>query len=202
MDKKKILVPTIIAVLTLIVMVVGATYAYFSVATTNNFGTRTVTASAADVGSVALATGSNLYLNLSRVNMMQANTGTYYAVTDSAGTATKTATTANIATATVTGSGTFTCNYTLSVAQSGTMKNALTGVGTAILVVNGTEYDVYSTTFPKTISGTMTGLTSEASQNITAQFKFVNTSSNQDVLKGTNITLTFTATAFSCTATA
>ena len=42
----KILMPTIVAVVTLIVLVVGATYAYFTVGATNNFETRTIEASA------------------------------------------------------------------------------------------------------------------------------------------------------------
>ena len=148
METKKIIAPTLVAIITLVMLTVGATYAYFTVSATNNFGTKTITATTPTLGSVALSSGSNLYLNLSRVNMMTANQGTYYAVTNSAGTATTTATTTNIATATVTGAGTFSCDYTINVAYSGTMKEALTAAGTAILNVNGTDYDVYSTAFP------------------------------------------------------
>ena len=202
METKKIIVPTIIALITLIVLTVGATYAYFTVSTTNDFGTKTITATTPEIGSVALSSGSNLYLNLSRVNMMSANQGTYYAVTSSAGTATKTETTTNIATATVTGEGTFNCNYTLNVAYTGTLKAALTATGTAILNVNGKDYDVYSTTFPQTISGTMSGLTSSSTKSLTASLRFVNTNANQNALADKTMTLTFTATAFDCTATA
>ena len=202
METKKIIVPTIVAIVTLVMLTVGATYAYFTVSSTNNFGTKTITATTPEIGSVALSTGSNLYLNLSRVNMMSANQGTYYAVTSSTGAATTTETTATIATAKVTGAGTFTCNYTLNVAEEGTLKDALTAAGTAILNVNGTDYDVYSTTFPKTITGTLTGLTSSTSKTLTASLRFVNTNANQNTLANKTLTLTFTATAFSCTATA
>ena len=202
METKKIIAPTLVAIITLVMLTVGATYAYFTVSATNNFGTKTITATTPTLGSVALSSGSNLYLNLSRVNMMTANQGTYYAVTNSAGTATTTATTTNIATATVTGAGTFSCDYTINVAYSGTMKEALTAAGTAILNVNGTDYDVYSTAFPKEISGTMSGLTSSASKSLTASLRFVNTNANQNTLADKTLTLTFTATAFKCTATA
>jgi len=202
METKKIIAPTLVAIITLVMLTVGATYAYFSVSATNNFGTKTITATTPTLGSVALSSGSNLYLNLSRVNMMTANQGTYYAVTNSAGTATKTQTTTNIATATVTGEGTFSCDYTINVAYSGTMKAALTAAGTAILNVDGTDYDVYSTTFPKTISGTITGLTKTAAKSLTASLRFVNTNTVQDALIDKTMTLTFTATAFKCTATA
>ncbi len=202
MEAKKILAPTIVAIVTLVVLTVGATYAYFMVGTTNNFSTRTAQATTPSVGTVTLAAGSNLYLNLSRVNMMSANQGTYYAVTSSEGTASSTAQTATIATASVTGEGTFTCNYTLNAVYDGDLKEALTVAGTAVLVVNGTDYDVYSTTFPKTISGTMTGLTSSASKTITAQLKFVNTNTNQDALKGKTMTVSFAIASFNCVATA
>lgn len=201
MEKNKILIPTIVAVLTLIILTFAATYAYFNVTAINNFGTKTIEASTPDVGSVALSTGSNLYLNLTRSNMTQANVGTYYAIADSSGIATTTETTVNIGTATVTGEGTFTCTYDLKAEYEGTLKSALTTNNIAILTINGTDYDVYSTNFPFVISGTMTGLTSVASQNITAQFRFVNTSSVQNELKNKNITITFSVANFDCTAT-
>jgi len=202
MEKNKILIPTIFAVITLVVVTFGATYAYFTVTAKNDFGTKTIEAKTPDVGSVALSTGSNLYLNLSRSNMTQANVGTYYAVSDSAGIATTTETTVNIGTATVSGEGTFTCTYKLSIVQEGTLKEALTIANTAILNVNGINYDVYSTSFPLTIDGTMTGLLDGSPQNITAQFKFVNTNTSQNELKNKNITIKFSVSDFDCTATA
>ena len=207
-NSKKIIVPTIVAIVTLVMLTVGATYAYFTVSSTNNFGTKTITATTPEVGSVALSTGSNLSMTLTAAQMMkQSSDVTYYA---SASGATTTATTANIGTATVTGAGTFTCNYTLSVTdndnslydafQSMTGKSA----GQIVLTVNGTAYDFNTASlFPKTITGTMSGLTSSASQNITAQLKFVNKASvDQSSLAGKTITLTFTVSNFSCTATA
>jgi len=207
-NSKKIIVPTIVAIVTLVMLTVGATYAYFTVSATNSFGTKTITATTPEIGSVALSTGSNLSMTLTAAQMMkQSSDVTYYA---SASGATTTATTANIGTATVTGAGTFTCNYTLSVTdndnslydafQSMTGKSA----GQIVLTVNGTAYDFNTASlFPKTITGTMSGLTSSASQNITAQLKFVNKASvDQSSLAGKTITLTFTVSNFSCTATA
>jgi len=82
------------------------------------------------------------------------------------------------------------------------LKAALTTAGWAVLTVNGTAYDVYSTTFPTTVTGTLTGITSSASKSITAQLKVVNLKSvNQSAIADKNMTFTFTATAFSCTAT-
>lgn len=207
-NNKKVIVPTIVAIITLVMLTVGATYAYFTVSATNSFGTKTITATTPSVGSVALSTGSNLTMTLTAAQMMkQSSDVTYYA---SPSGATTTATTANIGTAKVTGSGTFTCTYSLSVTDNDNSLydafQSMTGksTGQIVLTVNGTSYDFNTASlFPKTISGTMTGLTSSASQNITAQLKFVNkTSVDQSSLAGKSITLTFTVSNFSCTATA
>ena len=207
-NNKKVIVPTIVAIITLVMLTVGATYAYFTVSATNSFGTKTITATTPSVGSVALSTGSNLTMTLTAAQMMkQSSDVTYYA---SPSGATTTATTANIGTAKVTGSGTFTCTYSLSVTDNDNSLydafQSMTGksTGQIVLTVNGTSYDFNTASlFPQTISGTMTGLTSSASQNITAQLKFVNkTSVDQSSLAGKSITLTFTVSNFSCTATA
>ncbi len=211
---KKVLVPAIIAVMALVVLTVGATYAYFSISTsTSNYTTRTASASAASVGSVALASGTNLTMSVTAAQMMKGSSDiTYYA--SSSGTTT-TATTETIGTATVTGSGTYTCNYTLTVSATATtsMYTAFQGMtgkaaGQIVLTVNngGTSTTLDFNTaslFPKTISGTMTGLTSSASKTITAQLKLVNSSTvDQSALAGTDITLSFAVSGFTCTATA
>jgi len=190
METKKILLPMIVAITTLVVLTFGATYAYFSVSSTSNVSA-TASATAPSVGSVSLASGSNLSLSLTRVQMMQKSADTPYT---SSG---------NIATATVTGDGTFSCSYTLNVAYSGTMKAKLANTGWAVLTVNGTAYDIQSTTFPLTVTGNLTGLTKSASKSIAAEIKVVNLKgTNQNAMAGTNATFTFTATAFSCSATA
>ena len=212
MDKKKFIIPTIAAVLTLILLTAGATYAYFSVSTTNSFGTTTIEATADTVGSVALTGGSNLTLHVTAEQMMQgANDITYYA---SASGTTTTETSPVIATATVTGSGTYNCNYTLNIAASATsaannmytkFQNMSTmSTGQIVLTVGGTAYDFNTASlFPMTINGTLTAVSSGSPKTVTAQLKLVNKASiNQDDLQGTDITLTFTATAFTCTATA
>lgn len=205
MDNKKVFISTIIAIVTLIIMTFGATYAYFTVTSNKNFGTRVIEATTPDYGSVVLSTGSNLYLHLARTDMTQTAAGTsgktYYAITDEVGTPSSDSTPISIGTAEVTGTGTFRCNYSLIVQASGTMKDALTSEGHAILTVNETDYDVYSTNFPIKITGNMTGLKEGISQNIDAQFRFINTASSQDNLKNSDITLTFTAESFRCVVT-
>ena len=70
-EKKKVLVPIVIGVLTLLVLVIGATYAYFAVGINNNFGTTTISASADDVGTVTLTNiNSTLSMSLTAADMM------------------------------------------------------------------------------------------------------------------------------------
>lgn len=208
METKKILVPTIIAIATLVIMTVGATYAYFVVSTdTSEFTTSTVKATTPEVGSVALSTGSNLYLTLSRTNMTSANTGTYYAVTNSNGVSTKDTVVdpVAIATASVTGEGTYTCQYTLNVNTSGDLAAAVKSAaktGVAVLKVGTQTYDLGSVAAPTTVTGTLTGLTKTAPKTIDAQFYFVNTDANQAGLENKSVTFSFSAASFTCEATA
>jgi len=205
MKSNKVLISMIVAIVTLVMLTVGATYAYFAVSSTYNFSA-TATATTPSVGSVALSSGTSISMALTRAQMMkQTSNTTYYASSNGA---TTTETTVNIAQAKVTGEGTYSCDYTLNVAYSSSttaksMKAALGAAGWAVLTVNGTAYDVYSTTFPKTISGTLTGITASAAKNITAQLKIINlTGTDQTAMADKDMTFTFTATAFTCTATA
>lgn len=160
MESKKIVLPAILAVITLIALVAGATYAYFAVSAVNNFGTSTINATAEQVGTVALEAGDSLTLSVDAVDMAKQNSDVnYFAVpVVTSGTQAKYETTQSqapvIGTATVTGNGTFNCNYTLVVTPSystASMLYALSGMsnpepttGQLILSVNGTNYDLYT----------------------------------------------------------
>lgn len=209
METKKVLAPTIVAIVTLVMLTVGATYAYFTVTTsTTDFTTRTAEATTPKIGNVALASGSNLTMTLTAADMMKgSNDITYYA--SSSGKKTS-ATTATIGTATVTGEGKFNCNYTLTIDDNATSLydafQAWSGktAGQIILNVNGTDYDFNTATlFPKEISGTFTGLTSTNSGTITASLKLVNKKDvDQSELANKTITLSFgiKPNTFTCTA--
>ena len=81
-NKKKGLVYSIISVATLIVLVVGATYAYFSV-TSGNGSSTLITATTPQVDNVAIEQiKSELHLNLLASDMSLANKGEYYATSD------------------------------------------------------------------------------------------------------------------------
>lgn len=104
-------------------IVVGATYAYFAVGTTNNFGTQTISVEADDVGSVLLTKlQNNLSLNLSASDMMDkgsdvnycaSSTGTEVCSEYSSGWKT-------VAKIDLTGTGVYKCDYTLNITATGT----------------------------------------------------------------------------------
>ncbi len=207
---KKVILPTVIATLVLIVMVVGATYAYIQVTTTDNFKTRTISANVEPMGSVAI-TGSDLTMNLSRTQVFTPETDdvTYYLQQSDTEASTSPAS-PTIATITVTGDGTYTCNYTISVNATGELFTNAVGIGQNLLVltVNSSTYFTHDFNTAlndgtETITGTLTGLTNNIPGTVTAQLKYVNSKdTDQSALAGTNGTLTFKVTAFSCTPTA
>ena len=82
MDKKNTMLLTVIAVATLLVAIVGATFAYFSVTGSNTSTTTTANVTTARAGSVSLTQGiSNMYLDITSAQMAQSNYGTdYYAM--------------------------------------------------------------------------------------------------------------------------
>lgn len=211
-DKKKFIL-TLIAIAFIAVLVIGATYAYVTISATNKFGTKKINANIASVGSVALTTGSNLSMDLSLEQMSDKGEDvTYYA--SSNGTTT-TETTEAIGKAIVTGAGTFTCDYTLTmddnessmydVFQETTMFDltlaAVEKTNQIILTINDTSYDFATTNlFPTTITGTMTGITEENPGYIMSQLKVINkTGIYQTDLINSSITLNFAVTDFTCT---
>jgi len=202
---KKILVPTIIGITFLIMLIIGTAYAYFSVNTRYDFSA-SASATTPAIGSVVLqGTNQTLSMDLTRSDMMSNNAGTYYASFNGK---TKTPTEEVIGVASVDGEGTYTCDYTIKIDDNSNSIydkfQSMTGKseGQIVLTVNGVDYDFsISNLFPKTISGTLSGISESTPQNITAGLKFVNSSSiDQSALTDSNITLSFTTESFSCEA--
>jgi len=203
-NNKKILVPTIIAVVTLVLLVFGATYAYFTVGSTNNFGTKDLNANIQDMAdAVVLEQIENeLSLNVTRAMMSEDNAGTTYYASGSS-------TPANIAKISVAGEGKYACDYTISVTKSASspendlhtaLRNAgNSNLGVAYLNINSTQDDLWwFSSSSKTYSGTISRITKDTPQYITANLALLNKNVNQNDLKGKDITLTFEVTKFDC----
>jgi len=129
MDKKNTMLLTVIAVATLLVAVVGATFAYFTATGSDNSTTAAVDLQADKAGTVALDGGGSLGLYVTAAEMASAVKGTdYYAVQEfNAETNPHNGQTADyitIASATVTGGEDDTvyyCEFDIDVTKSGTM---------------------------------------------------------------------------------
>ena len=72
-DLKSVIIPTLIMIITFFFLIVGATYAYFSVSTTISGGSSKINTTVESVGVSTLKTGNNLSLNLTLVDMMKNN---------------------------------------------------------------------------------------------------------------------------------
>ena len=201
MDKKNTMLLTVIAVATLLVAVVGATFAYFAVSVEQGTaGSTNVTGSTPEQpGTVTFANeNANLYLKLSAADMGQGSEKTYYAVTtqDSRGTD---ATPVNIIKASVSGgpSGvTYTCKGKVNVTLTGEMVEQLEAneakVVLAGLTGTGLEKDLNDVKSAGSYSiddATFT-VTEGTDLHITALVSLANTAANQTTrLAGKDLTV-------------
>ncbi len=206
-NKKKAITSLLVVVITLVGLVISATYAYYGADTSNSFGTKTMTAGAETTGSVALnGTSATINLNLTNANMRKASSDiTYWGVTS--GDPVTTQNVVTIGSTSVSGSKTYNCSYSGSVTASGTNNmytafQSMSGksANQIVLKINNSTYDFNTANlFPISISGTLNGLTSSTVKNITAEFYLVNKSNlNQTDLAGTDISINISVTNFSC----
>ena len=220
MDKKNTMLLTVIAIATLLVAVVGATFAYFSIsADANRVTTTNVKGQATSTGAITMVTNTeNLYLKLSAAEMSQAAASTsgkiYYATT----TATtpemthnyledQAAATFDLATFSLaSGETKYDCTYkyTVKITTSGVNTSQITGnlADDIKIVFAGTGIqDTKTMTIGELItageagielSGTALDLTAGVAQKITVYSSFENTTAVQDALSGINYNITIT----------
>ena len=220
MDKKNTMLLTVIAIATLLVAVVGATFAYFSIsADANGVTTTNVNGQATSTGAITMVTNTeNLYLKLSAAEMSQAAASTsgkiYYATT----TATtpemthnyledQAAATFDLATFSLaSGETKYDCTYkyTVKITTTGVDTSKITGnlADDIKIVFAGTGIqDTKTMTIGELItagetgielSGTALDLTAGVAQKITVYSSFENTTEVQDALSGINYKITIT----------
>lgn len=211
---KKVIISMSIGIFILLVLVTGATYAYFTVGTSGSANS-TLTASTSQVGTVSISSGSNLTLNPTLEMMMNKDKSiTYYATPD--GSVGTTATNYSIATAKVTGPGTYNCDYTINIKGTGTLYQAVLNINNGqknvalIMAYDGSNETTYSFNTPNlaiftdnglNYSGKMTGLTSTVSKSIKARFWISNyPAADQSSLANKSVVINFKITDFTCVA--
>ena len=216
MDKKNTMLLTVIAVATLLVAVVGATFAYFTAVNVDNASTTAAT-TVEDVGLVSLSSGQALHLDVTAEDFSKAaatNGGTdgktYYA--QPAPGRAEQAENDEVLAITVDGGSkdaVYECTFNLAVTTTGTAtgttefpavveEDLVLTLGGSFSGLNG-NYDMATTanrTLSKTVKVYLTG--ADATKNITAEVALRNSTTTQDSLKGANITTTFAATNLVC----
>ena len=219
MENKKIIIPISVVVILLIVLVVGASFAYFAVTGRNSTTNTGFNANVGEPGSVAIKSTSNgLLLDLSPLQMIQlGETKSYYA---SSSGVTNAETFEELAVIEAAGDGIFNCTYTMEIVASSktTESNMYTAfqnmktksAGQIVFTINtqqGNEvYDfnqpglfTASNLYKQTFEGTATGIEEGKPQSIKAQLKIVNlTDVIQDDLKNTDINLALTVKSINC----
>lgn len=226
MDKKNTMLLTVIAIATLLVAVVGATFAFFSINASNTgISATNVTGNAVSTGAITMVTNTkDLWLKLSGADMDPAKKGTtYFATTTATGDLTSNFLTESqehvfdLATFSLAGGDVkydCTYDYTVTATVSGIEASAITGdladdikvvfagagiTGSKIITLG--ELVTAGTTGVK-LTGTVSELTAGTDQKITVYSSFENTETNQDALGGINYIITVTPdkdNSFSCT---
>ena len=223
--RKKTMLLTVIAVATLLVAVVGATFAYFSLSTSGGSST-TATISTPKVGKAVISSiQPSLKLTLTAANMAKDKAGTTYYATKS-GNNSESPVDVPITQVTLSGAqdgAKYSCVTNVSVNVDESAKDMLESLkeGWAKLVLKGTSVNDDEQTIdlfefktleePKTFTGTaeVTATSSESvTQNIlSAQLSFANiedsgevlNSGNQNDIAGKTLTVNITVTGGTCT---
>ena len=188
----------IVGVISLLVLLVGGTYAYFSVNTSASTNGANVTGSAKDLGTPTIKTvTSNLYLNLNASLMSQDNAGkTYFANSDSSGTALTYNPNYTLAEVSLTnGTNALDCTYNFKVTATVT-KTITDGSDSDVKVVVGggqtltLKEIIDAGTNGVIVSGKVKNLVTGTNQNVTISSSVTNTANTQDNLIDNTYTIT------------
>lgn len=206
MDKKNTMLLTVIAVATLLVAVVGATFAYFT-ATNNATGTTNVSTTTETVGAVTVTNPTaGLHLNLTADQMAEQSKNTsYYATVNADNKFSATKEDAVISKLAISGGETNTqyeMSFTVNTVKSSTVQagdaavvftlaDGVTMTNGATTVTSGTEIDYASLLEEYTVKYTATGDTTGIDL-VKVAVKFNNTETAQNYLAGTTLTTSFT----------
>ena len=193
MNKKQLVVVVFTFVLLLLV---GTTYAYFSINATSDKTGAKVTGKANNLGNPTLQTKtSKLYLNLDANLMSQANAGkTYYANEDESGLALTTNPNYVLATASLPeGNEALDCTYNYKVTATVTTPITDNSDSDVKIIVGDKEMTLKELTTAGTngiiVSGDIKNLTKGQSVSIALTSSVTNTSSTQDKLVGNSYTI-------------
>lgn len=212
-DKKNTMILTIVAVATLLVAVIGASFAYFSLSVGGTAST-TANVTTANPGNITIdGTEETISLHVTAANMSLANAGKTYYATES-GSVSETDTPITIATAKLTGgdaNASYTCDYTIEVKSTTQLTNvkngdifikfAGDGISTDGTIDLSTLTQSGSSGYIKNVNGKFTLEGAEANKDLKASLYIVNKNGDagdQNYLAGQTISITITVTGKTC----
>ncbi len=193
--KQKISLAT--GLLTLLIFIIGATYAYFSIGINDTTTDSTVAGATNKYGTVSLTTNtSKLYLKIANDEMSEYYHGTtYYANSDSAGTPLTTNPNYTLATASLAdGDLPLDCEYNFKVTATVT-KSINDGSDSDVkITIGSTTKTLKELTAAGTdgviVNGKLKSLVTETNQTISLSSTVTNTTANQNGLSGNSYTVT------------
>ena len=194
---KKQMTLLIVGVISLLILLVGGTYAYFSINASASSNSANVTGSIKDLGTPTIKTiTSNLYLNLNASLMSEDNAGTtYFANSDSAGTALTENPNYTLAEVSlINGTNALDCTYNFKVTANVT-KRITDGSDSDVKVVIGDQTLTLQElldagTDGVIVSGKIKSLVTGTNQVITLSSSVTNTEDTQDNLVDNTYTIT------------
>lgn len=205
-DSKMATIQLFLAVLSLTIVIIGATYAYFNVSTNNTFENTNINTRIQDVGNVILSRRTaNMSMNLTAINMIKQDSNiNFYASSEGK---TTEPTEEVLGTITANGNGKFNCEYDL-VTTIDSEENMYTvfqnmadkSTEQIVLTINGDSYDFNTAElFPIRKHYIISDLEEDNPAEIKASLKIVNRKDiDQSALAGTNIMITFAVENFDC----
>jgi len=204
-NKKKTLVPIIIGVTLLVILVAGATYAYFQASNTAS-GTTNVEAQTEKIGTVVVTNPTeNLYMKLSAYDMQESKAGTsYYATNDSSKSYETELSNYTISSYSISGGQedtVYNCTYKLNITKpsqilAGDMSLKLQLNGATINGSSSLDVDLANVSSSYTVTFSATGNTSGTL--VSGGIVFNNTISEQNHLVGQTLSTVITNSELDC----
>ena len=204
MKDKKVIYALIGGIITLVILTVGATYAYFAVGTNSTFTNvnATMNLEAMDNRVILTKTEEKLNLSVTAMDMIESKTGISYYASGSEEPAT-------IGIIKATGEGNFKCTYKIKVSKSSTseekdlynkfQKMENRSEGQIYIDINQTRYDFNTDNlFPIEYSETVNGIKIGNEVGIESNITIVNNNIDQTGINNGDITLTYEVTEFNC----
>ncbi len=202
-EERKILISSILIIITLILVVVGTTYAFFSLQIQNSSEPTNIEITTGEQNEITLSGGiTGYHINLDVSDMTKDKIGTPYygTVSGEKYELTEEAGTQDIGTLTKTGTLTekYSCSVGINITLDGDMKDELQANDLVLVVKQGSTSSTYDLSEETTKYTFRFKLDNDNINPIQAYLKFTNQESDQSDLAGTSLNISINIDSFAC----